>query len=109
MAARRHVIGLSFTDEELADLGRVSRARAWVGKKARELRPVHQTICQRVAEAAVRHLDETGYLSVSEAHRDIAGKLHWLHTRTSLLFTFCRAGEKRGDIPEICKGGRRRA
>ena len=42
--------------------------RTWVDKKARELRPVHQTIGKRVAEAAVRHLDETGYR--------IAGKLH---------------------------------
>jgi transposase len=75
-----------------------------VGKKARELRPVHQTIGQRVAEAAVRHLDETGYLSVSEAHRDIAGKLHWLHTTSSPAFTFYRAGEKRGDIPSDLRG-----
>ena len=70
---------------------------AWVGKKARELRPVYQTIGQRVAEATVRHLDETGYR--------IAGKLHWLHTTSSLLFTFYRAGEKRGDIPRDLQGG----
>jgi transposase len=70
---------------------------AWVGKKARELGPVHQTIGQRVAKAAVRHLDETGYR--------IAGKLHWLHTTSSLLFTFYRAGEKRGDIPKNLQGG----
>jgi transposase len=70
---------------------------AWVGKKAQELRPVYQTIGQRVAEAAVRHLDETGYR--------IAGKLHWLHTMSSLLFTFYRAGEKRGDIPRDLQGG----
>jgi transposase len=70
---------------------------AWVGKKARELRPLYQTIGQRVAEAAVRHLDETGYR--------IAGKLHWLHTTSSLLFTFYRAGEKRGDIPRDLQGG----
>ena len=70
---------------------------AWVGKKARELQPVYQTIGQRVAEAVVRHLDETGYR--------IAGKLHWLHTTSSLLFTFYRAGEKRGDIPRDLQGG----
>ena len=61
------------------------------------MRPVYQTIGQRVAEAAVRHLDETGYR--------IAGKLHWLHTTSSLLFTFYRAGEKRGDIPRDLQGG----
>jgi transposase len=70
---------------------------AWVDKKARELRPVHQTIGKRVAEAAVRHLDETGYR--------IAGKLHWLHTTSNLLFTFYRAGEKRGDVPRDLHGG----
>jgi transposase len=70
---------------------------AWVGKKARELGQVYQTIGQRVAEAAVRHLDETGYR--------IAGKLHWLHTTSSLAFTFYRAGEKRGDIPRDLQGG----
>jgi len=50
-----------------------------------------------VAEARIRHLDETGYR--------IAGKLRWLHTTSSLLFTFYRAGEKRGDIPRNLQGG----
>jgi len=70
---------------------------AWVGKKARALGPLYDTIGQRVAAAAVRHLDETGYR--------IAGKLHWLHTTSSLAFTFYRAGEKRGDIPRDLRGG----
>jgi transposase len=70
---------------------------AWVGKKARALGQVYQTIGQRVAEAAVRHLDETGYR--------IAGKLRWLHTTSSLLFTFYRASEKRGNIPRNLQGG----
>ena len=70
---------------------------AWVGKKADELSQVCQAIGQRVAEAGVRHLDETGYR--------IAGKLHWLHTTSSLTFTFYRAGERRGDIPTDLQGG----
>jgi transposase len=70
---------------------------AWVGKKAEDLGQVYQAIGQRVAEAAVRCLDETGYR--------IAGKLHWLHTTSSLAFTFYRAGEKRGDIPADLRGG----
>jgi len=70
---------------------------AWVGKKAQELSPVYEAIGRRVAEAAVRHLDETGYR--------IAGKLRWLHTTSSLAFTFYRAGEKRGDIPSDLQGG----
>ena len=70
---------------------------AWVGKKAQELRRVYQRIGERVAEAKVRHLDETGFR--------IAGKLQWLHTTSSLAFTFYRAVEKRGAIPEGLQGG----
>ena len=70
---------------------------AWVGKKAQALRRVYQRIGERVAEAKVRHLDETGFR--------IAGKLQWLHTTSSLSFTFYRAVEKRGAIPEGLQGG----
>jgi transposase len=69
----------------------------WVAKKAEELTPVYQRIGERVAGEKVRHLDETGYR--------IGGKLQWLHTTSSLCFTFYRAGEKRGDIPKNLKGG----
>ena len=78
---------------------------AWIAKKGQELRQVYQAIGERVAAAKVRHLDETGFLSVSEAHRDIAGKLQWLHTTSSLAFTFYRADEKRGAIPRDLRGG----
>ena len=70
---------------------------AWVGKKAQELRQVYEFIGVRVAETRVRHLDETGFR--------IAGKLQWLHTTSSLAFTFYRADEKRGAIPEDLQGG----
>jgi transposase len=70
---------------------------AWVGKKAQELRQVYQQIGERVAEAKVRHLDETGFR--------VAGSLQWLHTTSSLAFTFYRADEKRGAIPEDLQGG----
>ena len=70
---------------------------AWVGKKAQELGRVHQRIGERVAQAKVRHLDETGFR--------IASKLQWLHTTSSLTFTFYRAVEKRGAIPEDLQGG----
>jgi transposase len=70
---------------------------AWVEKKARELTPVYERIGERVAAEKVRHLDETGYR--------IGGKLQWLHTTSSVCFTFYRAGEKRGDIPRNLKGG----
>ena len=70
---------------------------AWVGKKAQELRRVYALIGERVAEAKVRHLDETGFR--------IAGMLQWLHTTSSLAFTFYRADEKRGAIPVDLQGG----
>jgi transposase len=69
----------------------------WVAKKGQELRQVYQAIGARVAAAKVRHLDETGFR--------IAGKLQWLHTTSSQAFTFYRAGEKRGAIPQDLKGG----
>jgi len=50
-----------------------------------------------VAKVKARHLDETGFR--------IAGKLQWLHTTSSLAFTFYRAGEKRGAIPQDLQGG----
>ncbi len=70
---------------------------AWVARKAGELGEVYDAIGERVAQAKVRHLDETGYR--------IAGKLHWLHTTSSPAFTFYRAGEKRGDVPADLRAG----
>lgn len=70
---------------------------AWVGRRAQDLERVHARIGARVAEAKVRHLDETGLR--------VAGKLHWLHTTSSQTLTFYRAEEKRGAIPLELKGG----
>jgi transposase len=70
---------------------------AWVRKKGEDLRQVYARIGERVAQAKVRHLDETGFR--------IAGKLQWLHTTSSLAFTFYRAGDKRGAVPEDLQGG----
>src|ERR1700704_2004728 len=72
---------------------------AWVRKKGEDLRQVYARIGERVAEVKVRHLDETGFR--------IAGKLQWLHTTSSLAFTFYRADEKRGAIPQDLQGGPR--
>jgi transposase len=90
------------TAQAMSDLFGASQVSAasvvgWVGKKAEQLTPVYQGIGERVAAAKVRHLDETGYR--------IAGRLQWLHTTSSLGFTFYRAGEKRGDIPRDLQGG----
>ena len=69
---------------------------AWARKKAAHLDGVYRAIEGRVAEAKVRHLDETGFR--------IAGCLHWLHTTSSQDHTFYRVGEARGDIPEGLTG-----
>ena len=45
----------------------------------------------------MRHLDETGLR--------IDGKGSWLHTTSSLAFTFYRAGLKRGAVPRDLQGG----
>lgn len=66
-------------------------------KRPQELGQVYAFIGERVAKAKVRHLDETGVR--------IAGKLQWLHTTSSLSFTFYRADEKRGAIPEDLQVG----
>jgi transposase len=70
---------------------------AWVRKKGEDLQQVYARIGERVAKVKVRHLDETGFR--------IAGKLQWLHTTSSLAFTFYRASEKRGAVPENLQGG----
>lgn len=70
---------------------------AWVRQKARDLERVHAGIGARLAEAKVRHLDETGLR--------VAGKLHWLHTTSSEAFTFYRVEDKRGAVPSNLKGG----
>ena len=58
---------------------------------------MYARIGARLAEAKVRHLDETGLR--------VAGKLHWLHTTSSQTLTFYRAEEKRSAIPLDLKSG----
>jgi transposase len=70
---------------------------AWVGKKDEQLKQVYERIGERVAAAKVRCLDETGYR--------VAGKPHWLHTTSTLAYTFYHAEEKRGEVPVALKGG----
>jgi len=69
----------------------------WVGRKAEALETVYNAIGARVAEAKVRCLDETGLR--------IRGKLSWLHTTSTLAYTFYRAGEPRSAVPEDLQGG----
>jgi transposase len=86
----------------LADLfGAVSACgasvAAWVRAKAEALESVHRAIGEWVAKARVRCLDETGVR--------VDGKTRWLHTTSTLAYTFYRAGEARSAVPTDLRGG----
>ena len=63
------------------------------GHKGRTLKQVEKTeeiIKSKVAENNVVHADETGVR--------VEGRLHWLHTATTLLHTYLFVHEKRGTL-----------
>jgi transposase len=70
---------------------------AWGEKKAAELAPFAEHIAEQVAQAPVRHLDETGFR--------VGGKGMWLHTVSTSALTHYRVTEKRGDLPVTLEGG----
>jgi len=70
---------------------------AWGEVKAQEWSAVEAEIVARVATAAVRHLDETGFR--------IAGKTRWLHTVSTGALTYYRVCEQRGAMFEALNGG----
>ena len=71
---------------------------AWGEKKAEALEPVAARIAALVAEAPVRHLDETGFR--------IAGKNQWLHTASTPTLTSYRVTAQRGGaLPRGLCGG----
>ena len=69
----------------------------WVNAAALTLGEVVEHIRSRLADGGVRHLDETGFR--------VAGKLHWLHSVSSLAFTHYRVSARRGDVPAALSGG----
>jgi transposase len=70
---------------------------AWSGQKAKAWAVVEAAIAGRVATAAVRHLDETGFR--------IGGKTRWLHTASTAALTHYRVREKRGAMFDALCGG----
>lgn len=55
-----------------------------------ELEETEQIIKSEITESNVAHADETGIR--------VKGELHWLHTASSLLFTYLFVHEKRGTL-----------
>ena len=57
---------------------------------AERLRPFAATVRDHVAQAPVKHMDETGFR--------IAGKTQWLHIASTLWLTFYRTSPRRGSL-----------
>ena len=70
---------------------------AWGERKAEAFAPVAARIAALVAQAPVRHLDETGFR--------VAGKGQWLHTASTPALTSYRVTANRGALPKGFEGG----
>jgi transposase len=65
-------------------------------RKADELTGLANHIGDQVRQAAVKHMDETGYR--------VAGVLQWLHVASTLLLTFYHPSPRRGTMLENVMG-----
>jgi transposase len=84
----------------MADLFGVQLATATIAAMGRNCAVRFESfataVCDRIAAAAVKHLDETGLR--------IGGKTQWLHIAATVLLTFYRISPKRGEMPEKLAG-----
>jgi transposase len=78
----------------MADLFGVKVAAATIARMSRtcaeRLRGFNATVCDLVAGAPVKHMDETGFR--------IGGKTQWLHVASTAVLTFYRVCAKRGSL-----------
>jgi transposase len=78
----------------MADLFGVNVAAATIARMSRtcaeRLQGFAATVCDLVAGAPVKHMDETGFR--------IGGKTQWLHVASTVLLTFYRVCAKRGSL-----------
>lgn len=63
---------------------------AMESRKAEELAPVAEAIAQKVKEAPVKHMDETGYR--------VGGLTQWLHVAATVFLTFYHTSTRRGAL-----------
>ena len=75
------LFGVALSTATLATIGQKAAAR---------LRPFAEAVREHVAQAPVKHMDETGFR--------IAGKTQWLHVASTLLLTFYRVSSRRGSL-----------
>jgi transposase len=82
----------------MADLFGVQLATATIAAMGRNCAGAFTAtaVYDRIAAAAVKHLDETGLR--------IGGKTQWLHIAATVLLTFYRISPKRGEMPEKLTG-----
>jgi transposase len=78
----------------LKDLSGVEISAATIAametRTAENLAPGAEAIAQKVKEAPVKHMDESGYR--------IGGRTQWLHVAATVLLTFYRTSAKRGAL-----------
>jgi transposase len=78
----------------MADLFGVTLVAATIARISRDCAGRYagfaDAVCDRVAAAAVKHMDETGFR--------IGGKTQWLHIASTTWLTFYRVSSKRGSL-----------
>lgn len=85
------------TMRDLFNVGLCAATVAAMGvRKASELMSFANHIAARVAGAAVKHLDETGFR--------IGGRTQWLHVASTMGLTSYRVSPKRGSLPSLMTG-----